>query len=227
MFTGFSQATIDFMWELRFNNNRTWFLENKERFQREFQVPMNELAVQVFDGINDKCGERGFIPPRVSRIYKDARRVRDGQPYRDHLWFTLEKPSEDWTSSPVFWFELSPEKWSYGLGYYQAKALTMLKFRTRLDKHTKQFEKIAEPIIQRGEFVISGDEYARKKDVPSPKTEEWYNRKSFSLVCERANGEELFAPRLVDTIVDGCASLMGLFDYLSTIDADPDPREQA
>lgn len=225
MFTGFSQATIDFMWELRFNNNRTWFLENKERFQRDFQAPMKALAAQVFDGVEEKCGKRGFLPPKVARIYRDARRVRDGQPYRDHLWFTLEKPSEDWTSAPVFWFELGPEAWSYGLGYYQAKALTMLKFRTRLDKNAKQFEKLVAPIMQGSEFVLSGDEYARKKDAPTQKTEPWYNRKSFSLVCERPNGEELFAPTLADTIVNGYASLMDLFEYLTTIDADPDPRD--
>ena len=28
MFTGFSDATIDFLWELRFHNERPWFLEH-------------------------------------------------------------------------------------------------------------------------------------------------------------------------------------------------------
>lgn len=30
MFTGFSDATIDFLWELRFHNERPWFLEHKQ-----------------------------------------------------------------------------------------------------------------------------------------------------------------------------------------------------
>ncbi|MDR2501842.1 MAG: DUF2461 domain-containing protein [Oscillospiraceae bacterium] len=32
-FEGFSQRTVDFMWELRFNNNKTWFTQHKEEFQ--------------------------------------------------------------------------------------------------------------------------------------------------------------------------------------------------
>ena len=226
MFTGFTQGTFDFMWGLRFNNNRTWFSEHKEEYQRELQEPMKTLAAQVFDGVQKACGERGFKPPKVSRIYKDARRVRDGQPYRDHLWFSIEKPSEDWTATPVFWFELTPEGWRCGLGYYQARALTMMKLRARIDKNTKQFEKLVAPLKKRDDLVLEGDEYARKKDAPSTATAEWYNKKSFVIVCANANGEEVFTPELADGIIERFKFLMPIYDYLSTVDFDPDPREQ-
>lgn len=29
MFTGFTPETIDFLWGIRMNNNREWFLEHK------------------------------------------------------------------------------------------------------------------------------------------------------------------------------------------------------
>ena len=29
MFTGFSDATIDFLWELRFHNERPWFFSTR------------------------------------------------------------------------------------------------------------------------------------------------------------------------------------------------------
>lgn len=29
MFTGFTPETIDFLWGIRMNNNRDWFLEHK------------------------------------------------------------------------------------------------------------------------------------------------------------------------------------------------------
>ena len=223
MFTGFTQATFDFMWGIRFNNNRTWFTEHKDEYLRDLQQPMKELGAQVFEAVTDRCGDRGFIH-KVSRIYKDARRVRDGEPYRDHLWFSMERPSEEWTVTPVFWFELSPEKWSYGLGYYQAKALTMAKLRARIDKAPKKFEKLVAQIGEPGGFMLDGPDYARRKDAPTAATEPWYNKKSFSLVHEQPNGEELFSPQLADTLVDGYASLMPLYDYFATVDSDPDPK---
>ena len=112
-FEGFSQRTIDFMWNLRFNNEKQWFEAHKDEFQRDFLDPMKSLGKEVFEKVSSSFGGRGFIH-KVSRIYKDARRVRGGEPYRTNLWFSIECPSEEWTSTTVFWFELAPENWSYG-----------------------------------------------------------------------------------------------------------------
>ena len=219
-FVGFSQSTIDFMWDLRFNNNKPWFEEHKDEFIREFQTPMKALGCEVFERINADFGGRGFIH-KISRIYKDARRVKDGEPYRANLWFSIERPAEEWTSTPVFWFELSPENWSYGLGYYAARAETMTKLRARIDKNPKAFEKLIAPFERQDEFVLDGSEYARRKEAPTAKTATWYNKKSFSLIHTQANGNELFTPELAVRLAKGYAFLMPLYDYLITLDSDP------
>ena len=46
MFTGYSDATVDFMWGIRFNNERAWFEANKETYLTHFQQPMRELAAR-------------------------------------------------------------------------------------------------------------------------------------------------------------------------------------
>ncbi|MCL2841205.1 MAG: DUF2461 domain-containing protein [Defluviitaleaceae bacterium] len=220
MFNGFTPRTIDFMWNLRLNNQKAWFEAHKEDFKQDFQTPMKALGKEVFERMSADYSQYGFIH-KVSRIYKDARRVRGGEPYRCNLWFSVEKPSEDWTSTPVFWFDLSPENWSYGLGYYQSKAATMAKFRARVDRNPKQFEQFIAPLEEQKEFILSGDEYKRKKEVPSPKVAEWYNRKAFSLMHQQQNGDELYSPQLVDRIVSGYQFLMPFYDYFVTLDSDP------
>ena len=224
IFEGFSPQTIDFMWNLRFNNNRAWFEENKADFKEHFQTPMKALGHEVFTRISADYDKYGFTH-KVSRIYKDARRVRDGEPYRPNLWFSIEKPSEEWTSTPVFWFELAPENWSYGLGYYQAKPLTMAKFRARIDRDPKTFTKLITPLAAQKEFLLEGEEYKRKKETSSPGMEQWYNKKSFSLIHTGKHSEELFSPKLADRIVKGYEFLMPLYDYFITLDADPHPDE--
>lgn len=225
MFEGFSPKTIDFMWNLRFNNEKAWFDAHKGEFKRDFQLPIKELGLAVFERIMAECGDRGFIH-KLSRIYKDARRVRGGTLYRDNMWFSIEKPSDEWTSTPVFWFELTPEVWSYGLGYYQAKPVTMSKFRARLDRDPKGFEKLVAFLDKQDEFVLDGSEYVRKKVAPTNKTASWYNKKSFSLIHSQPNGEELYSQELVSRIAGGMLSLMPLYDYLITLDSDPVPGEQ-
>lgn len=225
MFEGFSLRTIDFIWNLRLNNNKAWFTENKEEFRQAFYIPMKELEQEVYERTLAACGDRGFIH-KVSRIYKDARRVKGGEPYKDHLWLSIEKPREEQCTSPVFWFELTPDSWSYGMGYYQTMPQIMAKFRARADKYPKDFEKLIKPLEKQDEFVLQGPEYVRKKTAPTKKIEPWYNKKFFSLIHEQSNGEEIFSRELADRIVDGFTFLMPIYDYLISVEADPEPAEK-
>ena len=222
MFEGFSQQTIDFMWNLRFNNEKSWFEAHKDEFIRVFQSPMKALGKEVFERISSDFDKFGFIH-KVSRIYKDARRVKGGEPYRTNLWFSIEKPSEEWTSTPVFWFELAPENWSYGLGYYSALPKTLSKLRARIDKNPKKFEKMIAPLGTQDEFVLEGPEYSRKKEAPTPATAEWYNKKTFALIHDQPISEDLFSRELVDRLIKGYTFLMPFYDYFITLDSDPDP----
>ena len=217
MFTGFTQKTIEFMWNIRLNNNKEWFEAHKDEYRRDFHIPMKELGQEVFARINADYGERGFVH-KLSRIYKDVRRVRDGCLYRDNLWFSVEKPSaENEESSGVltFWFDLNPEGWSYGLGYYAAKAATMEKLRVQIDDNPKEFERLIELLESQNEFKLDGPEYARQKQAPTTKTQDWYNKKSFSLIHFGEIGDELFSREFTDRLVNGYKFLMPFYDYFA------------
>ena len=160
MFTGFNEKATEFLWGIRFNNNREWFLENKQSYLDHVQAPLRALAQDVWTCVTEKA--KLDINYHVTRIYRDARRVRDGGLYKEHHWFSMEKDSDDeWTASPGFYFEISPEGYSFGMGYYAAPAATMKKFRDRLDANPAEFERIALALGKN--FEVFGDEYARKK----------------------------------------------------------------
>ena len=220
-FEGFSRDTINFIHNLGLNNERGWFEAHKAEFQKVFLGPMKTLSRTVFDRVSSKYGDYGFIN-KVSRIYRDARYLRAGDgPYRTSLWFSIEKPVErEWTDTPVFWFDLSPESWSYGMGYGGARAETMTKLRARIDEDPKKFEKLVVFLEGQTEFMLEGDEYVRKKEAPSAKTAPWYNKKSFSLIHRQMNGEELFSADLADRIAEGMMVLMPVYEYLVTLETD-------
>lgn len=74
MFTGFSDATIDFLWELRFHNERPWFLEHKQVFVDTLDRPMKALAADVTAALEQAYPQRKWYL-HVARIYRDARRL--------------------------------------------------------------------------------------------------------------------------------------------------------
>jgi len=69
MFEGFSPETVDFLWGIRMNNNREWFLEHKKDYVQYLYEPMKALGQDLFLPFLDKPGNL----LKVSRIYRDAR----------------------------------------------------------------------------------------------------------------------------------------------------------
>lgn len=225
-FQGFDPAVVDFMWGLRFNNDREWFEPRKAEYKEIFENPMKELCRELYDEFSEKHSELS-LTSRVSRIYRDARRLFGRGPYKDHLWLTVSAPAERWSCQPVFWFELTPDGYSFGLGYWMAQAVTMAKFRARMDRDPKTMEKLARQIKKQDTFRLTGEEFKKPRPAPSELLAPWYNKKGgFSLSCEREHDQLLWSSQLPRHILEGWEKLVPLFQYLSTLDGDPDPRKQ-
>ena len=122
-FTGFTSEAGEFLWELAFHNEKPWFEAHKEQFLRAVKEPFDALAKETLALMRQKHPDEPYCL-HISRIYRDARRLFGRGPYKDHLWFTLWT-GEDRHNSPVFWFELSPASFSYGVGFYTATAEQM------------------------------------------------------------------------------------------------------
>ena len=125
MFKGFTDETVDFMWGIRFNNEKPWFEAHKEEYLTHFYRPMRELGDELPGGSRNNgrtflC-EAGF-PTSIGMPAAPQARA-----HKDNLWLSVSSAESVWTSQPTFWFELGPEEWSYGLGYYSATPATMMK----------------------------------------------------------------------------------------------------
>jgi ribosomal protein S18 acetylase RimI-like enzyme len=131
----------------------------------------------------------------------------------------VEKPSAEESSGILtFWFDLNPDGWSYGLGYYAASATTMEKLRARIDDNPQEFEKLIDLLGRQNEFQLDGPAYVRQKPAPTPKTQEWYNKKSFSLIHFGQISNELFSRNLADRLVGGYRFLMPFYDYFTAVE---------
>ena len=67
MFTGFTDETVDFMWGIRFNNERTWFEAHKDIYLTKFYQPMKELGDEIYDFLQGERPDYGLIR-KVTRI---------------------------------------------------------------------------------------------------------------------------------------------------------------
>ncbi len=216
MFQGFNDQTIDFLWGIRFNNERTWFLEHKELYQTNLHQPMKELCNELYDYLQDKLPHQGLIC-KVSRIYRDARRLHGRGPYKDHLWLSIERPSEDKCNEPCFWFELTPDGYSYGCGLFGAKPATMLALRNDGINRPQTLESLTKSLNKQSRFVLQGAEYKRPKPAPSDLLAPWYAKKTMAISYDAPLGDELFTPHLVEQIKDDFDFLLPYYQYFLMI----------
>ena len=91
MFEGFTPAAGEFLLALKFNNERPWFLAHKDEFETLVNQPFKALALATADEMARREPALG-LNLHVARIYRDARRLHGGGPYKEHLWFSLK----DW-----------------------------------------------------------------------------------------------------------------------------------
>ncbi len=225
MFSGFSPRAIEFLWNIRFNNERPWFEAHKQEYLELVAKPMKELGVQIQRELLERFPDE-MLELKVSRIYRDARRLHGRGPYKDHMWFVLRRPRDGGIGpTPCFYFEIAPEYHSMGMGYYSATPLTMAKFRARIDRDPETMEKLARGIEEQDRFCLEGERYARPKGSINELLEPWYNRKTVSLSWDRNCEGSLFTSELSEEILEGFTFLMPYFKYFDSLDGDKIPGE--
>ena len=160
---------------------------------------------------------------KISRIYRDARRLYGRGPYKDHLWFSLRRPSEQEGSVPSFYFGISAQCYSYGMGCYDPTPATMAKLRARIDRNPKPLARLARQVEQRGEFRLDGPEYKRPKGDPGPLLYPWYNRKQIDLCHDDSCKGIFFTPQLAEQVLEGFRFLVPCYLYLRDVTGDSAP----
>ena len=152
---------------------------------------------------------------KTSRIYRDARRLFGRGPYKDHLWFCVRTGDKDWTGRPTFYFEIAPEYYSYGMGFWQAPAELMEAFRRDLQAHPAKFEKLVRGFEKQDVFTLNGDSYARSRGEISDHLRPWFQKKSITLSHELPLDEKIFHPELAEEILENFKMLVPFYKYFA------------
>ena len=215
-FEGYTQETLDFLWGIRFNNERGWFMAHKEDYQTHLLRPTRELGEQVYEALHEKYPKEPFML-KMSRIYRDARRLHGQGPYKDHLWFCIRTGDEDWTGRPTFYFEIAPDYYSYGMGFWAPKASLMESYRKGIDENPETLAKLVRRFNRQTHFVLAGPEYARSKGEVSELLRPWYQKKSVNLQHELPPDERIFSPELAQDMIEGFEELMPFYKYFDRL----------
>ena len=213
-FQGYSPETFDFLWGLRFNNNREWFMEHKKDYVNYLYEPTKTLGAALYEPFAEQPG-MGY---RVSRIYKDVR-FSKGDPYKESLWIAIRRSADRWDSESTLYFEIRPEGCHYGLVFWRPEAALMQAFRNDITARPALYDMIVS-CEQAAGCLLEGDSYVRKRfEAPRPELERFFNRKGFWASVHLEPGELMFSRDLVPAVQKTMKALTPLNEYFQTLTA--------
>jgi len=208
MFQGFSPETIDFLWGIRMNNNREWFLEHKQQYVDTLYEPMKALAAEISEPFMEIPG---FLC-KTSRIYRDMRIPHD-TPYKESLWICIRRDSTWWQREPSLFFELTPDSYSYGMLFWDPTVAMMNAMRKDMAEKPDDFLNMIRSAERKSGIPVTGKSYVRKRPCPDERLEPYYQLRNLAAVREEPITEALFSRDLADVVRKSLEGLYPLCRY--------------
>ena len=211
MFTGYSPETVDFLWGIRMNNNREWFLEHKKDYVKYLYEPTKALGKELFEPFIEKSGEL----LKVSRIYRDAR-MHHPLPYKESLWICIRQDVEWWAENPCLYFEINPEGIDYGFFFYHPRPAVMKAFRNRICAKPDEFLAMIRKVEADTGLSIYAEHYKRPENCPNPDLARFYLWKGkIGCTIHEDFSDDTFGPALAERVRDVLVKLTPLYDYFN------------
>ncbi len=212
MFTGFSPETIDFLWGIRMNNNREWFLANKPNYVNYLYEPMKALGKDLFQPFLDRPGNL----LKVSRIYRDAR-LHHPLPYKESLWICIRRDVQWWAEHPCLFFEIRPEGVSYGFFFWKPGTAVLEKMRKAWAENPKEILSLLRKTKKAVGIPVTAQLYKRPpKEAPVPELKELFSwRSAISCIVDEPVSPEIFGPELGKRAAEFLEKLIPLYDYFN------------
>jgi uncharacterized protein (TIGR02453 family) len=154
------QSTLDFFKEIKENNNKPWFEQNKPRYEAakaNYLSFIEELLVEIrkTEPIYEKD-----LKKYASRIYRDIRFSKDKSPYKNNISSLIER-APDYKKCP-FYLHIQPGESFIGGGIWQPEPDLLSRVRQEIDYNGSEFNSI----LNKESFVdlfgkLSGDALVR------------------------------------------------------------------
>ena len=146
--TYFSSATFKFLRELAANNNRDWFLENKNRYETDVRAPALAFIADIGPGLR-KIDPNLIADPRpvggsMFRVNRDVRFSKDKSPYKTNIGIGFGHGKAFGRPAPGLYLHVAPGESFGGGGIHMAEPSTLSAIRDAIVADTPGWKRIVE-----------------------------------------------------------------------------------
>ena len=160
-FQNFEPSFFRFLKQLAKNNNRTWFQENKTRYEKEVLEP--SLAfIRAFRPHLKKISEYFTAVDRRSggslmRVYRDTRFHGAGEPYKTNVGIQFRHEMGRDIHAPGFYVHLEPGTCFLAAGLWRPESAILRQVRAAIVENPARWRRVRNDKKFQSAFLLEGD----------------------------------------------------------------------
>lgn len=164
-FDGFPKATLTFLRQLKKNNNREWFQENKQRYEDHWLAP--SLAfIEAMQKPLDRFSPCFLATPKktggsLMRIYRDTRFAKEKTPYKTNIGIHFRHEMGRDVHAPGLYVHIEPKEVFLGVGVWHPDSQSVKKIREHIDRESTAWKRAAHGKAFQSHFSLAGDSLKR------------------------------------------------------------------
>lgn len=161
----FTSDLFAFLRDLARNNDRAWFAENRDRYERDVKGPALRFVTELAPHLG-RISPHFRADPRpvggsLFRIHRDVRFSNDKSPYKTHVGIRFPHKAGKDVHSPVFYLHLEPGQVFVGCGVWHPDGATLSRIRASIAARPDRWRRILAGKGFRRRFRLGGDTLQR------------------------------------------------------------------
>lgn len=207
------KSNIEILSQLKANNNREWFSENKKIFQKE----ENQVKLFFKEVFEELIKIDSIEKMQIFRIYRDVRFSKDKQPYKTHfsVGFNRSKP----LLRGGYYLHIEDNASFVGGGFWEPNKEDLHRIRKELELDASEFrEIISQKSFIKTFGILQGEELKtapRDFDKNHPNID--LIRMKQYLVTRKFTNKEVFSDNFKSDVIESFKAMRPFFNYISDV----------
>lgn len=210
----FSPESLQFLKDLKQNNDRDWFSDNKPRYQKAYTN-----AKEFWEAIKDRLNNHDEIEKiKMFRIYRDVRFSKDKTPYQPHFAGSFSRLGKELRGG--YYLRIRPGESFLAGGFWEPNKEDVFRIRKELEYNAADLRKI----ISDKDFVnYFGNKLEGEELKTAPKGFDKNHpdidliRKKGYIAVRNFTDQQVLAENFLDEVDVSFKALRPFFDYMSEV----------
>ncbi|MDW8302077.1 MAG: TIGR02453 family protein, partial [Bacteroidia bacterium] len=139
----FPKEGLEFLTQLKANNNKTWFAQHKKEYETFVKEPFKQIVTTIVQHLipQTHLSEHIKISEYIFRIYRDVRFTKNKLPFKTFLGAYLDHEGTQ-SDKPGYYIHIEPKNSFIACGLYEPNAEQLKKIRQEIVYETDTWQAI-------------------------------------------------------------------------------------